>query len=31
MWEEKIKLDDIREIRTRTTTYFGVGATSKYE
>lgn len=31
MWEEKIKLDNIREIRTKTTTYFGVGAISKIE
>lgn len=31
MWEKTINLDEIREIRTKTTTYFGIGAISKIE
>ena len=31
MWEQEMKLDEVREIRTKTTVFFGIGAISKME
>ena len=31
MWEKNVNINDVKEIRTRTTVYFGVGAIKKID